>query len=862
MPGEDPQTVTVSGRRIKLTNLDKVLYPETGTTKGDVLAYYAEIGAVMLPHLRDRPVTRKRWVHGVGTGAEPGSVFFEKNLNANSTPDWVARAPIPHSDRVNHYPLVNDLATLTWLAQLASLEIHVPQWRFDPAGRPSNPDRLVLDLDPGPGVGLPECAEVARWARGLTDAIGLELVPVTSGSKGIHLYGQLDGRSSSHDASIIAREIAQTLQSEHSDLVVAEMAKAQRTGKVFIDWSQNNGNKTTIAPYSMRGRLRPTVAAPRRWAELDEDLEQLDYTQLLARVAEFGDLFAALDPEAADREESTDQQQRVDHHQGADRLQTYRSMRDPKKTPEPVPAEAPTQSHGQTFVIQEHHARRLHYDFRLEHDGVLVSWAVPKGVPTDPRVNHLAVQTEDHPLAYGSFEGSIPHGEYGGGEVFIFDEGRYELEKWREGREVIITLTGTKQGGVGTDCKVALIHTGGKGKQPEKNWLMHLMSGSPHAPDPVDVSTASTDPRRHVAAEATWSPEHGRVRLDPEPETPARSRTADAADVPWPAEVAPMLATATTLGEFGDPDGWTFEMKWDGVRAVCYLAGGRVKLLSRRGLDAARTYPEVADALAGLGVESAVLDGEVVAMDDEGRPSFSRLQQRIGLTRAADVAAAKRNTPVQLVLFDLLALDGRSLLRQDYDTRRSMLVDLIGDQRGRVQVPQTFDGPAEDVLQISRSLGLEGIVAKRRNSVYQAGSRGHTWLKIKNFQAQEVVVGGWSAGHGNRQGKVGSLLLGIPNSDGLEYVGRVGSGFSDAMLTELQTAMDRLARKTSPFLDVPRLEAKDAHWVTPRLVAEVRYAEFTPDRRLRHPSWRGWRPDKSADQVRLEPRPTDEIGMT
>ncbi len=240
-------------------------------------------------------------------------------------------------------------------------------------------------------------------------------------------------------------------------------------------------------------------------------------------------------------------------------------------------------------------------------------------------------------------------------------------------------------------------------------------------------------------------------------------------------------------------------MKWDGVRAVCRVAGDRVELLSRRGLDAARTYPEIAEALTGLGVTSAVLDGEVVAMDEHGRPSFSRLQQRIGLTRAAEVTAARRATPVQLVLFDLLALDGHSLLRQPYDTRRSMLLELIGDRRGLIQVPPSFDGPPEEVLEISKSLGLEGIVAKRHTSVYQAGGRGRTWLKIKNFRTQEVVVGGWKPGQGRRDGGVGSLLLGIPNSDGLAYVGKVGTGWTDAMLTEIQSRLDRLARKTSPF---------------------------------------------------------------
>ncbi|MBA3528873.1 MAG: ATP-dependent DNA ligase, partial [Propionibacteriaceae bacterium] len=239
----DTQTVTIDGQVLKLSNLDKVLYPQTQTTKADVLFYYAEVASVLLPHLWNRPATRKRWPDGVGTLDNPGMVFFQKDLAAG-TPEWVKRQAITHRHRVNHYPVVNDLATLTWLGQLASLEIHVPQWRFGDNGEPDNPDRLVLDLDPGPGVSLAECAEVARWARAILTDIGHHPIPVTSGSKGIHLYAPLDGSQSPEQASALARELARALEADHPDLVISTMKRSERGGKVFIDWSQNNGNKT------------------------------------------------------------------------------------------------------------------------------------------------------------------------------------------------------------------------------------------------------------------------------------------------------------------------------------------------------------------------------------------------------------------------------------------------------------------------------------------------------------------------------------------------------------------------------------------------------------------------------------------
>jgi bifunctional non-homologous end joining protein LigD len=801
------QTVEVDGRTIKLTNLDKILYPKTGTTKADVIAYYAQIGPTLLGHVYERPATRKRWPDGVGSddpGAKPPIVFFNKDL-AKETPEWVARHKIAHRDHDNYYPVINDLATLTWLAQLASLEIHVPQWRFGHNGQPRNPDRLVLDLDPGPGVSLADCAEIALACREILRDIGHDPIPVTSGSKGIHLYAPLDGSQSPDDATAVARELARALEADQPNRVISQMKRSERDGKVFIDWSQNNGNKTTVAPYSLRGRDHPYVAAPRTWAELESGgLHQLSYEEVLARIDDLGDPLSSMaDPEAtgvADR----------------DRLTTYRSMRDARKTPEPVPS-TPSRDdlEGFSFVIQEHHARRLHFDFRLQHNGVLVSWAVPKGPPTDTGSNHLAVQTEDHPLEYGSFEGTIPKGEYGGGEVSIWDAGTYELHKWREGKEVIVTLHGRPDGGLGAVRTYALIHTG------DKNWLMHLMKPAPTA----ELSASVVAP------------------------TTTHADKSDG-EVAFPEHIEPMLATLVEEEHFGSQDGWAFEMKWDGVRTIAYVAGGRVQLLSRKGRDDSAAYFDVVGDLAALDVTTAILDGEVVVTDSTGRPDFGLLQGRINLTRPADIERAAKTWPAQLMIFDLLELNGESMIKKTYDERRAALEALVQPRKGsRIQVPPIFDGDLHAAKAISEELRLEGIVAKRRSSVYLPGRRSQTWLKIKNKLMQEVVIGGWRPGQGRRDGGVGSLLMGVPTPDGLRYVGRVGSGFNDRMLDELQALLAPLDRKTTPLTEVPREDARDARWVTPSLVGEVSYSELTGPGRLRHPVWRGLRPDKSADEV-------------
>jgi len=820
--------VSVAGHRLKLTNLGKVLYPETGTTKAEVIDYYSRIADVLIPHARNRPVTRKRWVEGVGTDAKPGTVFFEKNL-PDSAPSWIPRRDIQHSDHVNVYPLVNDLATLVWMGQQASLELHVPQWRFGKGGARQNPDRLVLDLDPGEGAGLAECVEVAKLVREILTGMGLEAFPVTSGSKGIHLYAPLDGEQTSDEISSVAHELARLLEADHPDLVVSDMKKTLRAGKVLLDWSQNNGNKTTIVPYSLRGRMRPTVAAPRTWRELlTPGLRQLEMHEVLERVlegkgAKKGDPAAELEREIWHSSEASE------------KLATYRSMRDGSKTPEPM-GDQPIRATGNSFVIQEHHATALHYDFRLERDGVLVSWAVPKGVPTEAGKNHLAVHTEDHPLEYGQFEGEIPKGEYGAGAVTIWDRGTYDLEKWRDD-EVIFTIHGEKHG----SQRLALIQTD-KGAKPGKNWLLHLMKDQQPVdwddPDSIAESKART-------AAGSWK------RVGAEPRRGLkRGKSVVGGRTNATGTVHPMLATLADVEHFDRTDDWVFEMKWDGYRAIATVRDGSVTFRSRNGLDFTPTYPELqqlADAVDG----EVVLDGEIVALDARGRPNFGLLQTRSGITSPRDVERARLAQGVEFFVFDILERDGRSLVTRPYTERRAELREAVQDV-GVIRVPPQTGTSLDDALATSRKLGLEGVMAKRASSPYRLGRRSRDWLKLKHTLTQEVVVAGWRPGNGARADTVGSLLVGIPGADGLEYVGRVGSGFTDRDLTDLRAKLDRLARETSPLVGVPTADAKDARWVTPKLVGEVEYAELTADGKLRAPTWRGWRPDKSAADVTRE----------
>jgi DNA ligase D-like protein (predicted ligase)/DNA ligase D-like protein (predicted polymerase)/DNA ligase D-like protein (predicted 3'-phosphoesterase) len=758
--------------RVKLTNPDKVLYPATGTTKAEVFDYYVTIADVMIPHIAGRPATRKRWPNGVDE-----SSFFEKQL-ASSAPDWLDRGTIVHKSGTTTYPIINAREGLAWIAQQAALEVHVPQWRFVSGGRsgaggdaekPGPATRIVFDLDPGEGVSMKQLCRVAREVRDLIDDIGLTTYPLTSGSKGLHLYVPLGEPISSQGASVLARRVAQQLEKSMPKLVTATMTRSLRTGKVFVDWSQNNGNKTTIAPYSLRGREHPTVAAPRSWEELeDPKVRHLRFDEVLQRVEEHGDLL-----------EGVDERVRLE-----DRLTTYRSMRDAAKTPEPVPIKAPKTGNDDKFVIQEHHARRLHYDFRLERHGVLVSWAVPKNLPDTPSVNHLAVHTEDHPMEYLTFAGEIPRGEYGGGKVIVWDTGTYDTEKFNDnppdgpakGGEVIVTLHGDRISG-----RYALIQTDGK------NWLAHRMK--------------------------------------------EQSR-------PQAGDLAPMLATEGSIDKLKSTQ-WAFEGKWDGYRVLVDANRGKLNLRSRRGRDVTDEYPQLEALAADLADHHVILDGEAVALDESGVPSFSEMQNRA------------RSTRVEYWAFDILHLDGRSLLRAKYSDRRRLLEALASS--GGLIVPDQLPGDGPEALEHARKHRWEGVVAKKRDSTYQPGRRSSSWIKDKIWNTQEVVIGGWRQGEGGRSSGIGALMLGVPEQGGLQFAGRVGTGFTEKQLGKLKNILKPLETDESPFnTGLPTKDAKGVTFIRPELVGEVRYSERTSDGRLRQPSWRGLRPDKTPDEVRWE----------
>lgn len=503
----------VDGIEIPVTNLDKILYPEDGFTKAQVIDYYVRISPFLLPHLKDRPLTLKRYPDGV-----KGEHFYEKNAPKH-TPRWVKTTLVPHTEREGsiRYVLTNDLATLVWGANLANLELHtflghVPDLQ--------HPDMVVFDLDPGLPAGVLECAQVALWLKETLNSLGLRGYPKSSGSKGIQLYVPLNTPATYPLTKDFARAIAEALESLYPDLVTSNMSKSLRKGRVFIDWSQNSEHKTTICVYSLRAAHgQPFVSIPLQWEEMERLLRKADHDGFFVhadaavkRAEKLGDLFQPLLVEK--QKIPSDYRERLaklkPSRRGDTSIRTYRAKRDFTQTQEPPPAKktAKVKQTDLIFVIQKHHASHLHYDFRLEMEGVLRSWAVPRGLPTILKEKKLAMHVEDHPMEYLRFEGTIPKGNYGAGTVMVWDIGTYEVkqgedpvEAYRKGR-IALRLHGKKLKGEWVLFR-SKIQQGDK-----QGWLVMKTDASipPIGPKKDDTSVLTGRSMKKIAADndAQW----------------------------------------------------------------------------------------------------------------------------------------------------------------------------------------------------------------------------------------------------------------------------------------------------------------------------------------------------------------------
>ena len=815
----DAWRLEADGRELRLSNLNKVYWPDDGITKGDLLTYYWNVADLLLPHLRDRPLTMYRMPDGLA-----GAPFYEKQVPAHA-PDWLPTAAVPTEEdsRVVEFVLAQDRASLLYVVNLGCIEMHPLHTR---AGSLDRPDYAFFDLDPFEPYTYEDVRTVARLVKVVLDGLGLRGYAKTSGATGMQVFVPLDGTHTHADAREFVERVGRLVVRAYPEKATMAWPVADRAGKIFIDHQMNRQGANIASVYSLRPLPGAPVSTPLDWDELDDDLEPSDFRidNVWDRFAEGGDRFApvltdrqsltpamealGLTPGAPEERERTRPRfpaRRTTRPAGRASLDEYVAKRDFQRTPEPSGTQEPHPPvngphpagltevaplvEGRRFTIQQHHARRLHHDVRFEQDGVLVSFAVPKRLPEEPGVRHLAVNTEDHPLDYLTFSGAIPAGEYGGGEVRLFDLGTYEPLEVADGK-LTVRLHGSRYKG----AEYHLFRT------RDRDWLV-ILGGKVSLPQPAPPPTYE-----------------------------------------------PMMAVLTA--ESFDDDEWLFEVKWDGHRCLANL-GQATRLTSRTRRDMTAQFPELIDMHRQLAARNAVVDGEIVALDRDGRPSFERMQDRFHRT-PEELARNKGRVPVQFLAFDLLWLDGRPLLELPLRERRARLEEVLVET-GDIRLSQVVEGAGTAFFEQVKALKLEGIVAKRAASPYRPGTRSHDWRKIKALCLQDCVIVGWTPGKGGRAATLGSLLVAVYDDGRLRYAGNVGTGFTHAFLADLLERLQELQVPKPMFEGFEgTLRPRGARFVRPELVCEVEYLRWTDDNKLRASSFKGLRPDKPATDARRE----------
>ena len=605
------QLTQVGKRKIKLTNLTKVLFPESEIVKAELISYYLGLAPTILRYIKRRPLSLIRYPDGIAAHQ-----FFQKD-KPDWAPDWVESVPLGKEEK-KHYVLATEDASLVWLANLACIELHIRQDKFPHNDRP---DFFIFDLDPAPGQPFPEIVDIALALREYLTPFGYHPFVKTSGGKGIHVFIPIEPKYSYDEMFVCVKSLAEGFVKLHAEDCTLKINKDARKGKLLVDIYRNRGSQTIVAPYSVRGQEPGPVSMPLDWAtmaELDDPhVYHLRNTpEIVKTEGDAWEGFASFSiPLHTDRSASAGSKINLPpskFYKTPNQLKEYAAKRDFEKTPEPSPAVVETD--GTAFVVHRHHATRLHYDLRLEKDGTLLSWAVPKGMPHKPGVKRLAVQTEDHPIEYLQFDGEIPKGEYGGGMMWIYARGKYEITK-----------------------------------EKKDGFYFHLSSPQ-----------MDGEYRIHNTKQKEWLLE----RVD-------RDLINILED-----KISPMLAESSKKIPQRH-DEYFYEVKWDGIRAIISVEEGEIKIRTRNLNDVTDKFPELIQVADSFRISNGIFDGEIVCLDAEGRPDFKKVISRMHSSSPARIERATRANPAYCYLFDCLYLDGRYLINEPIERRREWLEDSI-----------------------------------------------------------------------------------------------------------------------------------------------------------------------------------------
>ncbi len=769
------QWVKIGKRKVELSNLDKILFPEDGILKAEVIEYYLNIAPTLLHHIKGRALTLIRFPDGIH-----GEMFYQKN-RPEWAPDWIEFEELGKEKK--DYIIATEPATLVWLSNLASLELHQLHSRrplFD------YPDYMVFDLDPPEGYDFRKVVPIALKLKDHIENFGYTAFAKTTGGKGIHICCPIEAKWDFHTVFEAAQLIAQPFVDAHADTTL-HIKKEARKGRVLIDIYRIRTGQSIVSPYSIRGRVGAPVSMPLKWEELAALESPLQYNikTALEKVTAEGDAWEGIDAYAAElhthRKATPSKTKKLPlnkKHKQPEQLETYVRKRDFEKTPEPK-AHAIDDS-GTNFVVHRHHASRLHYDLRLEKDGVLKSWAVPRGLPPHPGVKRLAVQTEDHPMEYLKFDGVIPKGQYGAGEMWIYALGKYQITK-----------------------------------EKKDGFYFRLSS-----------KEMSGEYRMHNTKAKEWLLE----RVD-EPQVNFLKQN-----------VAPMLASTADKPPSGDE--YVFELKWDGIRALISLEDGQVRIRTRNDIDITAQFPELHQVDKSFRATCGLFDAEIVCLDDAGKPVFKKVINRMNATGETAIQKMTKSNPAYCYVFDCLYLDGRPLINEPLLKRKEWVKDAL--KEGTAYRVSEIEEDGELLFNAAKEFGLEGIMAKRKDSKYIPGKRSDFWQKIKVRSSTECVLLGYTQGKGERERTFGALQIAERVNGELNYRGKVGTGFDDDTMKEILRELKKhKVIKKPPLKGGKVVDEKITTWIEPHVIAEIGYSRLTPDAMFREPVFYRLRPDLS-----------------
>lgn len=757
------QWTQVGKRKLELSNLDKVLFPEDGIVKAEVIAYYLKIAPTILNHIKGRALTLIRFPDGIH-----GEMFYQKN-RPEWAPKWLEFERLGKEEK--DYIIATEPASLVWLANLASLELHQlhsrrPNFEF--------PDYMVFDLDPPEGYSFERIGSLAFDLRAHVESFGYTAFVKTTGGKGVHICCPIEPKFDFHTVFESAQLIAQPFVDANAKETTLHIKKDARKGRVLIDIYRIRSGQSIVSPYSLRGRVGAPVSMPLKWEELEVLKSPLEYNihNAIDKVLNDGDAWEGIDAFAVElhnhRKRVVAKELPVSKKRKTPaQLESYEKKRDFKKTPEPDARIV--EGGGNNFVIHRHHASHLHYDLRLEQDGVLKSWAVPKGMPPHPGVKRLAVQTEDHPMKYLTFDGKIPKGQYGGGDMWIYALGKY-------------TITKEKKDG---------FYFRLSSKELTGEYRIYQIKQKEYLLERVDI--------------------------------PQVDFLKD--------EIAPMLSDSATTLPLNNED-YIYEVKWDGIRALISLEDGQLRIRSRNQNDITKQFPELLIADKAFRATNGLFDAEIVCLGKQGKPEFKKVINRLMASGDTNISKLSRSNPVYCYIFDCLYLDGRSLINEPLLQRKVWLKDAIKKDTPYRVSEWMEDG--EGLLEAARVHALEGIMAKRKDGRYIPGKRSDSWLKIKIRNTADCVVIGYNEGKGNRKDAFGGLHLAQWEGNELVYRGKVGTGFDDATIKDIFSRIKKLKEIRKP-VEGKVLDEKVSTWVEPKIMIEVTYASLTPDENFREP---------------------------